>query len=337
MDLRRTLMAALAVALLAPLVAEAASPRTAVRKWRMAHEREILGDFTKMLAIPNVATTPADIAANAAYIQSLLAARGFTTRLLTALPGTPATVFAEYDVPYARHTVVFYAHYDGQPINQQGWLWPPFQPTLRTAPPDSAPVDLQATAELDPNWRLYARGAGDDKVSIQALLSAFDALKASGIKPTVNIKVMYEGEEEQGSPHFGKIIAQNLALLRGDLLIMGDGPMHQSGKQQINGGNRGITGFRAVVYGPKLPLHDGHYGSWAPSPAVMIADLVMSLRDEGGHILIPGIYDDVTPPSAADLAALAALPPIEEQLKKSLELGRNVGPPRRGRLPRTDA
>src|ERR1700745_3633686 len=88
------------------------------------------------------------------------------------------------------------------------------------------------------------------------------------------------------------------------------------------------AGSPAAVYAPLKPLHDGHYGSWAPSPTVMIASLVMSLRDDDGRILIPGFYDDVTPVSAADRAALAALPDVETQLKKDLGLGRNVGPAR---------
>ena len=104
---------------------------------------------------------------------------------------------------------------------------------MRTALPEAKPVDWKAAAKLDPDWRLFARSAGDDKGSIQALISAFDALKEVGIKPSVNIKLLYEGEEEQGSPHFAALVAQHLDLVRGDLLIMGDGPMHQSGKQEI--------------------------------------------------------------------------------------------------------
>jgi acetylornithine deacetylase/succinyl-diaminopimelate desuccinylase-like protein len=144
----------------------------------------------------------------------------------------------------------------------------------------------------------------------------------------VNIKLLYEGEEEQGSPHFARLVEKNLDLLRGDLIIMGDGPMHQSGRQEINFGNRGIASFKLTVYGPLKPLHDGHYGSWAPSPTVMLAALVMSLRDEDGHILIPHFYDDVAPVTEADRAALAALPDVESDLKKALGLGRNVGPAR---------
>jgi acetylornithine deacetylase/succinyl-diaminopimelate desuccinylase-like protein len=326
--LRLAAAAVLAMALAVADAAQAGSPKAAVRAWRQAHEKEIVADFSALLAMPNVATTVADVEKNAAYISALLEKRGFKTQLLTAEPGTPPSVFAELKVPGATRTVVFYAHYDGQPIGQKGWISTPFQPSMRTALPEAKPVDWKAAPALDPEWRLFARSAGDDKGSIQALISAFDALKAAGIKPSVNIKLLYEGEEEQGSPHFARLVAKNLETVRGDLLIMGDGPMHQSGKQEIDFGNRGITGFTATVYGPLKPLHDGHYGSWAPSPTVMIASLVTSLRDDEGHILIPGFYNGVTPVSAADKAALAALPDVETDLKKALGLGRNIGPAR---------
>jgi acetylornithine deacetylase/succinyl-diaminopimelate desuccinylase-like protein len=331
MTLRNIGLAAgvLALALGAGGTAVAASPKAAVLAWRQAHEKEIVTDFVTLLSKPNVATNLADVDANAAYISGLLQKRGFTTELLRAEPGTPASILAELKTPGAKRTVVFYAHYDGQPIGQKGWISTPFTPSMRTALPEAKPVDWQAApTPLNPDWRLFARSAGDDKGTIQAFISAFDALKAAGIKPSVNIKLLYEGEEEQGSPHFGALVAKHLEKVRGDLLIMGDGPMHQSGKQEINFGNRGITGFKATVYGPLKPLHDGHYGSWAPSPTVMIAGLVTSLREDNGHILIPGIYDDVAPVSPADKAALAALPDVETDLKKAMGLGRNIGPPR---------
>src|SRR5207253_1656245 len=133
---------------------------------------------------------------NAAYIETELKKRGFTTRTLSAGPGTSPSVFAELDTPGAKRTVLFYAHYDGQPISQKGWIIDPFKPSVRTALPQAKPVDWKGiSGPLDPNWRIYARGSGDDKASIQALISAFDALKANGIKPSVNIKLLYEGEE----------------------------------------------------------------------------------------------------------------------------------------------
>ena len=325
---RRLIGAILGVLALAS-PASAASPRQLVRAWRQAHEKAILADFTSFLSLPNVATTVPDVEKNAVHIEAELKKRGFETRTLSAGPGTPPSVYAELDTPGAKRTILFYAHYDGQPISQKGWIIDPFSPSVRTALPDARPVDWKAIAgPLDPNWRIYARGSGDDKASIQALISAFDALKANGIKPSVNIKLLYEGEEEQGSPHFGEIVRQNRDLLKADALIMGDGPMHQSGRQMVAFGNRGIVGFALTVFGPLSPLHDGHYGSFAPSPSVMLARLIASLRDDDGKILIPGIYDDVVPPTAADEAAIAAMPPVEPELKRTLGLARNVGPAR---------
>jgi acetylornithine deacetylase/succinyl-diaminopimelate desuccinylase-like protein len=320
-----------ALGLLAQAVAGAAPPdlHAKVRDWRTAHEPAILRDFMQLLALPNVATNIGDVDRNAQYLLRQLRARGFQTRLLRAAADTPASVFGERRTPGASRTVIFYAHYDGQPVGQKGWIIAPFAPSLRTALPQAQPVDwTHRSTAINPDWRLYGRSTGDDKGSIQAMLSALDALQAAGIQPSVNIKLLYEGEEEQGSPHFAAIVASNLQLLRGDLLIMGDGPMHQSGRQMVNFGNRGIASLTLTVYGATRPLHDGHYGSWAPSPAVMIAHLLASLRDEDGHILIAHFYDDVTAVSPADQAALAAMPPIEAELQQKLGLARHVGPAR---------
>jgi acetylornithine deacetylase/succinyl-diaminopimelate desuccinylase-like protein len=322
-------LALLPLALALAFPTHAASPAEAARAWRKSHEKAIITDFIQLLAMPNVATTLADVDRNAAYIEGQLRERGFRTQRLTAEDHTPASVFAELKVPGAKRTVIFYAHYDGQPVNQKGWITNPFEPSVRTALPDARPVDWQAASgALDPDWRVFGRSAGDDKATIQAMLSALDALKAAHLKPTVNVKLLYEGEEEQGSPHFATLVTRYLDLLGSDLLVMGDGPMHQSGKQLVNFGNRGIASLTLTVYGPILPLHDGHYGSWAPSPSVMIANLITSLRDEDGHILIPHFYDDVRPVTPSERAALAALPPVEDSLKHALGLGATVGPAR---------
>ena len=298
--------------------------RNGVQAYRQQHEKAILTEFTGLLALPNVATTVADVERNAAVISTALQKRGFHTRLLSAGPGTPPAVYGELLTPGATKTIVFYAHYDGQPVAQPGWRTPPFTPTMRTGGtgPDVHDVDWRAAPSIDPEWRIYARSAGDDKASVQVMLSAIDALHAMGKQPTVNVKVLYEGEEEQGSQHLPAILAANAKLLAGDLLIVGDGPRDQSGAMQIVFGARGVSGLDLTVYGPRLPLHDGHYGNWAPNPAVMLTHLLDALRDENGHILIPGFYDDVRPMTPAEATALAALPDVETALKQNLALGR---------------
>lgn len=325
--MKRLITWALLALVAAPVMASPASDRlrSAVRDWRTANERKLLADYSAFVAMPSIASNLADVDRNADWLEAQLKARGFATQQLRARPGTPASVFAERRTPGAKRTILFYAHYDGQPVNQPGWLDPPFQPTLRTAPPASAKVDLAAATSLDREWRLHGRTTGDDKSTIAVTLWALDALAAKGLKAGVNIKILWEGEEEAGSPHFGTIVRANKALLAADLLVMGDGPMHQSGRPLVSGGNRGIIDFEATVYGPARALHDGHYGNWVPSPTVMIADLVMQLRDDEGHIKVPGLASEVPQPTAADKAALAALPPVEAQLKDDLALGRHIG------------
>jgi acetylornithine deacetylase/succinyl-diaminopimelate desuccinylase-like protein len=332
MKIRALIRWALLALVAAPVVAVpvGASPasdklRAAVRGWREANERTLLADYSAFAAMPSIASNLADVDRNADYLETQLKTRGFAVQQLRARPGTPASVFAERRTPGAKRTILFYAHYDGQPVNQPGWLDPPFQPTLRTAPPASAKVDLAASAAIDREWRLHGRATGDDKSTIAVTLWALDALAAKGLKPGVNIKILWEGEEEAGSPNFGTIVRANKALLAADLLVMGDGPVHQSGRPLVSGGNRGIIDFEATVYGPARALHDGHYGNWVPSPTVMIADLVMQLRDDEGRIKVPGLASDVLPLSASDKAALAALPAVEAQLKGDLALGRNIG------------
>lgn len=298
--------------------------REGVQTYRQAHEKQILTEFTELLALPNVATKVADIQRNASAISAALQPRGFHTQILSAAPGTPPAVYGELRTPGATKTLVFYAHFDGQPVAQPGWRTTPFTPTMRTGGTgsDVRDVDWRTAPRIDPEWRIYARSSADDKASIQAMLSAIDALHAMGKTPTVNVKVLYEGEEEQGSPHLPAILAANAKLLSGDLLIVGDGPRDQTGAMQVVFGARGVSGVDLTVYGPRLPLHDGHYGNWAPNPAVMLTHLLDALRDENGHILIPKFYDDMRPMTTAEAAALAALPDVETALKKNLALGR---------------
>ncbi|HEY3643704.1 MAG TPA: M20/M25/M40 family metallo-hydrolase [Gammaproteobacteria bacterium] len=307
----------------------AAAPPTAslhdqVETWRQAHERQILAEFSDFLALPDVASKVPDIEANAKLLVKMIEARGLKARILSAGPGTPPDVYAELKVPGARRTVVYYAHYDGQPVTPSQWRSPPFTPVMRDGP-DGKDVDWRSAVALDPEWRLYARGAGDDKDSEEAILSALDALKASGRSPSVNVKLFFDGEEEQGSPHLEAILRANKDLLKSDLWIIGDGPVHQSRRPQLYFGARGDTSVEMTVYGPIKAMHSGHYGNWVPNPAVMAAEIVTLLRDSEGKILVPGYADEVRPLTPAEKAALAVLPDAETGLKSELQLGRSEG------------
>ncbi|MGA7616693.1 MAG: M20/M25/M40 family metallo-hydrolase [Thermoanaerobaculia bacterium] len=297
-----------------------------VREWRRAHAKPIIEDLVSLVSIPNVARDAADIEKNAAKIESMFRARGVTTRLLR-VEGAPPVVFGRLDTPGATRTVVFYAHYDGQPaVATQGWKSAPWTPVLRDGLLDQGARDLPWSAldgKIDPEWRIYARSVSDDKAPIIAILAALDALKATGHPPTVNLRFLFEGEEEAGSPHLAEILTQNRDLLHADAWLFCDGPVHQSRRLQVVFGARGVTGLELTVYGPTRALHSGHYGNWAPNPASMLSNLLASMRDDDGRVLIDGFYDRVRPLSTTEKAAVAAIPDVDEELRHDLGLARS--------------
>jgi acetylornithine deacetylase/succinyl-diaminopimelate desuccinylase-like protein len=283
---------ALAVVAISALVANAQSP---VREYRRAHERQILDEFTRLLAIPNVASDRENIRRNAQLILEMMQRRGLNPRLLeTASKETPPAVYGEWKAPGATRSILFYAHYDGQPTDPKQWSGTmPWQPVWRTAALESGGQIMAVPTDgaINPEWRLYARSASDDKAGVMAILTAFDALKAQGITPALNLKFIFEGEEEAGSPHLGEIIDLHKDLLAADAWIICDGPVHQSGRKQAVFGVRGDVNVDVTVYGAKRPLHSGHYGNWAPNPAMLLARLLSSMKDDAGRVTIAGWYD----------------------------------------------
>ena len=324
-DARSTWSAgSLLLAIALPLVSHAQSVTPAVREWRQQHEAEIVRELAELVAIPDVARDHPNILKNAALIRTMLERRGITARMLDNGDAPPA-VFGELLAPGATRTVGLYAHYDGQPVNPQEWATPPFQPTLRARPGDDGTLGavqlLPESGRVDPEFRLYARGAGDDKGPLVAMLVAVDALRATGNRPTVNVKFFFDGEEEAGSAHVRTILEREKDLLRADVWLFADGPMHASRRMQVVFGARGDMGLTMTVYGPARALHSGHYGNWAPNPGVLLTDAIASMRSGDGRILIDHFLDDVPPISATDRAAIRALPVIDADLRRELLLG----------------
>jgi acetylornithine deacetylase/succinyl-diaminopimelate desuccinylase-like protein len=296
---------------------EAAS---AARAWRVRHEREIALELMQLVAIPNLASDTANIERNAEAIAAAFTRRGAMVQLLR-VDGAPPLVVASLPAPKATSTIALYAHYDGQPVDATQWKSPPWQAVLRSA----AGETIEPSAKIDPEARVYGRSASDDKAPIIAMLAALDAIKAAHGTPAANLKFVFEGEEEAGSPHLAAYLEKYGKELAADAWLLCDGPVHQSRRQLLNFGARGVTDVEITVYGPSRPLHSGHYGNWAPNPIVTLTHLIDSMRDTDAHILIEHFYEDVTPLSDAERDAIAAAPPVDDDLRRELALGRTEG------------
>jgi acetylornithine deacetylase/succinyl-diaminopimelate desuccinylase-like protein len=180
----------------------------------------------------------------------------------------------------------------------------------------------KAGVPINPEWRLYARSASDDKLGVVAILSAIEAIAGTKRPLTSNIKFFFEGEEEAGSPHLADIVRHNKELLASDAWIIVDGPAHQTGRKEVTFGVRGVTTLQLTVYGSIRRLHSGHYGNWAPNPAMMLAKLLASMKDDNGRVTIAGFYDDVEPLDENEQRAVMEAPNYDQQIMSELEFAR---------------
>ena len=303
---------------------------SAVADYRQQHEREILSEFFELLRIPNHASDTEDIWRNARHIVGMMQKRGIKARILENDLGTGSpAVYGELSVPGATTTILFYSHYDGQRVVRENWTSDPFEPILKTDYIARGGKEVawdSVSFPIDPNLRIFARSTSDDKAPILAVLTVLDAMKAKKIPLSVNVKFFFEGEEESGSPYLDSMLQKHRHLLKADLLLFADGPVHQSGRKKLTFGVRGPVGFEVTVYGPDRPLHSGHYGNYAPNPIAMLAHLIASMRNDDSRVTIDGFYDTVVPPSAAELAAIGDLPRIDDQLHEELAIGRQESP-----------
>ena len=304
--------------------------------------RKTIPEFIELLSLPNDSIRAGDIEANAKWLENAFQKRGFTTRLLPNKD--KPLVYAEFGSRIAgAPTVLFYMHYDGMPVLPEQWGQKgAYQAVLRErskpAPP-SGPIsflpstakaglgwdDLDLTKNLagpiDPEWRLFARSASDDKGPIMMFLSAFDLLAEMKATPAINVKVILDPEEEKGSPNIAAPVIANRELLKSDALIINDGPMHPSNQPTIIFGNRGNAVVELTVFGPRSPLHSGHYGNYAPNPAQRLATLLASMKDDDGRVLVPQYYDGVKL-TERERAMLRAVPDEEAAVLKRLGIAK---------------
>ena len=297
--------------------------RTAASRHREDRGWKILRDFADLLEFPNITGSICDLRRNADEIVKRFEARGAFMEIVE-LPNASPVVIGELRTKAPTATLGVYVHYDGQPVDPSNWKSKPFSATLASAPWHEGGQVLEfptANEAIDPEWRIYARSASDDKTPFAAITGALDALSEATVERSVDLVFLFEGEEESGSPNLGRYMEHLASRLSADAWLLCDGPVHQTRAPQVAFGVRGYCGFELTFYGPERELHSGHYGNWVPNPAMDLATFLASCKDESGTVTIDGFYADTSPIGDADRAAIDALPPVEDRLKAELGFG----------------
>lgn len=279
----------------------------------------LLQEHRELVSLPCDAHFPEDMHKNAEWLEKAFTKRGFTTQILQT--STVPIVFAERQVAPDKPTVLFYFHYDGQPVDPSKWDQDhPFVPVLKQ---QNAAGDWEIIPyknienDFNPEWRVFARAAADDKGPIMMFLGALDIMEQQQMEPAFNVKVMLDGEEEIGSAGLLETLEAYKKYYTADHLIIMDGPAHPTNRPTLTFGCRGVASGALTVYGPIVPQHSGHFGNYAPNPVFRLANLLSSMKDDDGRVLIPGFYDGINLDEKTK-AIMAGVPDDEAAIKTRL-------------------
>ncbi len=267
------------------------------------NQGRFLEELFEFLRIPSVSTLPEhkpDVEKAANFVAESLRSAGIENVEIIPTAGNPL-VYGDWLHAPGKPTVLCYGHYDVQPPDPlELWQSPPFEPTVR-------------------DGNIYARGSADDKGQMYMHIKAVEALRAVHGTLPANLKFLVEGEEEIGGASIAKYVAANCAKLKADIALVSDTALYADGLPTLCIGLRGMVYMEIEATGPARDLHSGLYGGASPNPIFGLIELLAKCKDANGHILVPGVYDDVAPPAAAEIESWARLPFDEaEFLKKEV-------------------
>ena len=286
-----------------------AGPAPAVEEYLARTRERRLESYKALLRIPSISALPehaADCRATAEAIAADLRTIGIEHVEVAETGGHPV-VYGDWLHAPGAPTVIVYGHYDVQPVDPlELWESPPFEPIVV-------------------GDRLQARGAADDKGQVHLHLRATEALLATSGGLPVNLKFVFEGEEESGSVNLDRWLEANRERLAADLVVISDTGFFDGNRPAITIGLRGLAAVQVDVHGSTIDLHSGSYGGTVQNPANALCSIVAALKGPDGRILVPGFYDDVRPLTEADRAAFAALPFDEEAFRESIGVPALVG------------
>lgn len=261
-------------------------------KSQVGHAINEIRDFVK---IPNDALDHADINRNITWLTNKFNDRGFNSSVLPT--EGESLFFAALPMEDNKPTILFYMHLDGQSVDPSKWDQPnPYETVLKSKDGDGWKTEKfeDISENINYEWRLFGRSTSDDKGPIVMFLNAIDMLRKDTVEIPFNIKVIIDSEEEKSSKPLPKAVKEYRELLEADFLIINDGPVHVSGKPTVVYGCRGITTLSLTTHGPIKPQHSGHYGNYAPNPGFQLAQVLATMKDTDGRVVIDGYYDGIT-------------------------------------------
>lgn len=257
-----------------------------------ANADRILREILEFVRIPSVSTDPAhgaDVRRAADWLAAMIRHAGpFAVRIMPT--ARHPVVYAEWLGAPGAPTVLVYGHYDVQPPDPlDKWLTPPFEPDIREG-------------------RIYARGVSDDKAPMFLPIKAAEAFFATTGRLPINVKFLFEGEEEIGSPDLEEFLREHAAMLAADFVMSADGAMWRIDEPSVSISSRGLVGLEVTVTGPAKDLHSGRHGGAVANPLHALAGLIASLHTPDGRVAVEGFYQHVLEPSEAERAAIRNLP-----------------------------
>ena len=277
----------------------------------------------ELLSIPNHARDIKNINKNIDWCEKKMNSFGFATKRLPTetIPLLLAGMVFDKNLP----TVLFYFHIDGQPVDPQFWFQDdPYIPVLKEQRVGEGWVIISWEKlkgdTINPDWRIFGRSSSDDKSPFVMFLAALKQIQDGGSKLPYNLKIILDFEEEIGSPRLAGAVEKYKEKLSANYLLIFDGPKHISNRATIAYGARGITTITLKVFGPTFPLHSGHYGNYAPNPALRLSQLLASMKDEDGRVTIKGYYDGIQLTEEVK-AILSKVPDDENEIRFKLGIG----------------
>ena len=264
-----------------------------IEKWTADYSAKAVENLSAFLSIPNNGLDPKQIQNNLNWSKSTFENLGFTiTEIISQ--GVPV-LLAEKKKASNLPTVLFYLQIDGQPVDPS--QWDQENPYLAVYKEKNNLGEWQLLDLKEKKWDkdsyIFARSASDSKGPAMSLISAFQILKENNIVLKYNIKILLDFQEEVGSPTLPEMVINNKNLLKADYLFIMDGARHLSNKPTLTFGARGIATAKWRVFGPKVPLHSGQYGNYAPNPVFEAAQVIGQLKDASGKVTIEGFYDGI--------------------------------------------